>query len=124
MQPTAVFNDASAVRIMQPGMHIMQYAHSGFSYDWENSNLRMAMMTQITYRNAGNSDADRCYEIEISAYESDEAATLEKIKTRIIEGLNGINQSVGSAAKEQTSVVDTLNLYVNEINNLNNEMVI
>ncbi|MGE8064557.1 GNAT family N-acetyltransferase [Pseudomonas sp. NPDC089569] len=28
-------------------------------------------------------DAERCYEIEIGAYEGDEAATLEKIRTRI-----------------------------------------
>ncbi len=30
-------------------------------------------------------DAERCYEIEIGAYEGDEAATLEKIRTRITQ---------------------------------------
>ncbi|KHL74607.1 GNAT family acetyltransferase [Pseudomonas putida] len=30
-------------------------------------------------------DAERCYEIEIGAYEGDEAATLEKIRTRIAQ---------------------------------------
>jgi predicted N-acetyltransferase YhbS len=30
-------------------------------------------------------DADRCYEIETSAYEGDEAATFEKIRKRIVE---------------------------------------
>lgn len=40
-------------------------------------------MTQLTFRNAVPADAARCYHIEISAYEGDEAATLEKISTRI-----------------------------------------
>lgn len=35
------------------------------------------------FRNAHPSDADRCFEIETSAYEGDEAATLEKIAKRI-----------------------------------------
>lgn len=30
-------------------------------------------------------DGERCYEIEIGAYEGDEAATLEKIRTRIVQ---------------------------------------
>ena len=40
-------------------------------------------MPALTLRNALPTDAARCYEIEISAYEGDEAATLEKIATRI-----------------------------------------
>ncbi|WP_296654047.1 GNAT family N-acetyltransferase [Paraburkholderia sp.] len=36
-----------------------------------------------TFRNAVPSDITRCYEIESSAYEGDEAATEEKIATRI-----------------------------------------
>ncbi|WP_198389275.1 hypothetical protein [Roseovarius faecimaris] len=35
------------------------------------------------FRNARQSDAQRCFEIEIAAYEGDEAATLEKISKRI-----------------------------------------
>lgn len=35
------------------------------------------------FRNARPADADRCFEIETSAYEGDEAATLEKISKRI-----------------------------------------
>lgn len=35
------------------------------------------------FRNAQPSDAIRCFEIETSAYEGDEAATLEKISRRI-----------------------------------------
>ncbi len=35
------------------------------------------------FRNALQSDADRCFEIETSAYEGDEAATREKIAKRI-----------------------------------------
>ena len=35
------------------------------------------------FRNAQPSDAIRCFEIETSAYEGDEAATLEKISKRI-----------------------------------------
>ncbi|KAF1032860.1 MAG: hypothetical protein GAK37_00350 [Pseudomonas sp.] len=42
-------------------------------------------MTQLTFRNATPADAARCYHIEISAYEGDEAATLEKIATRIAQ---------------------------------------
>lgn len=40
-------------------------------------------MSALTLRNARPADAARCFEIEISAYEGDEAATLEKIATRI-----------------------------------------
>lgn len=40
-------------------------------------------MTQPTFRQAVPADADRCFAIEISAYEGDEAATHEKIATRI-----------------------------------------
>ncbi len=36
-----------------------------------------------TFRKARPDDADRCYQIEIGAYEGDEAATHEKIATRI-----------------------------------------
>ncbi|NIF33841.1 GNAT family N-acetyltransferase [Enterobacter sp. Cy-643] len=35
------------------------------------------------FRQATLADVDRCYEIEITAYEGDEAATREKITTRI-----------------------------------------
>ncbi|MBA1292540.1 GNAT family N-acetyltransferase [Pseudomonas lurida] len=40
-------------------------------------------MPALTLRNAMPTDAARCYAIEITAYEGDEAATLEKIATRI-----------------------------------------
>jgi len=40
-------------------------------------------MPALTLRNALPADAARCYAIEITAYEGDEAATLEKIATRI-----------------------------------------
>lgn len=40
-------------------------------------------MTQPTFRQAVPADADRCFAIESSAYEGDEAATHEKIATRI-----------------------------------------
>lgn len=42
-------------------------------------------MGEPLFRNAMPADAARCYEIEISAYEGDEAATLEKIALRIGE---------------------------------------
>jgi len=42
-------------------------------------------MPALTFRNALPADAARCFEIEISAYEGDEAATLEKIATRITQ---------------------------------------
>lgn len=38
-----------------------------------------------SFRNARPADAERCFQIESSAYEGDEAATLEKIKTRIAQ---------------------------------------
>ncbi|SIT39081.1 GCN5-related N-acetyltransferase [Paraburkholderia piptadeniae] len=41
------------------------------------------MTNDIQFRQARPIDVDRCYEIEISAYEGDEAATREKIATRI-----------------------------------------
>ncbi|VVE32345.1 GNAT family acetyltransferase [Pandoraea commovens] len=41
------------------------------------------MESLLQLRNARPADVDRCYEIEISAYEGDEAATREKIATRI-----------------------------------------
>ena len=37
----------------------------------------------LQFRNARPSDAGRCHRIETSAYEGDEAATLDKIATRI-----------------------------------------
>jgi ribosomal protein S18 acetylase RimI-like enzyme len=42
-------------------------------------------MTAPNFRSALPSDTDRCFEIEISAYEGDEAATREKIATRIAQ---------------------------------------
>ncbi|MDR5758747.1 GNAT family N-acetyltransferase [Caballeronia sp. LZ035] len=40
-------------------------------------------MNTPSFRQATPTDIDRCYEIETSAYEGDEAATREKIATRI-----------------------------------------
>lgn len=40
-------------------------------------------MTTLTFRNAAPADVARCYQIEITAYEGDEAATEAKIATRI-----------------------------------------
>ncbi|WP_435610131.1 GNAT family N-acetyltransferase [Pseudomonas knackmussii] len=42
-------------------------------------------MSAPTFRIATPADTDRCYAIEISAYEGDEAATREKIATRIAQ---------------------------------------
>ena len=42
-------------------------------------------MSTLTFRNATAADVSRCYQIEISAYEGDEAATQEKIATRIAQ---------------------------------------
>lgn len=42
-------------------------------------------MTSPAYRQAVPQDAERCFEIESSAYEGDEAATLPKIRKRIAE---------------------------------------
>ncbi len=42
-------------------------------------------MPKPSFRLATPSDTERCFSIEISAYEGDEAATLEKIATRIAQ---------------------------------------
>ncbi|RRV10696.1 GNAT family N-acetyltransferase [Pseudomonas sp. v388] len=42
-------------------------------------------MNQPHFRNATPADTARCYQIEISAYEGDEAATEQKIATRIAQ---------------------------------------
>ncbi|RMQ50279.1 putative acetyltransferase [Pseudomonas cichorii] len=42
-------------------------------------------MPAIHYRNAIPADAPRCFQIETTAYEGDEAATLAKITTRIAQ---------------------------------------
>ncbi|SEI68260.1 GNAT family N-acetyltransferase [Pseudomonas sp. NFR16] len=42
-------------------------------------------MSTFTFRDAVASDAARCYQIESTAYEGDEAATLAKIQTRIAQ---------------------------------------
>jgi len=42
-------------------------------------------MPALTLRNAIPAAAARCFDIEITAYEGDEAATLEKIATRIAQ---------------------------------------
>ncbi|HKT97570.1 MAG TPA: GNAT family N-acetyltransferase [Paraburkholderia sp.] len=47
------------------------------------------MTDTIHFRTALPTDVDRCYEIEISAYEGDEAATREKIATRIAQYPDG-----------------------------------
>lgn len=40
-------------------------------------------MTSLVFREVSLSDLDRCFQIESEAYEGDEAATREKIATRI-----------------------------------------
>ncbi|WP_191488790.1 GNAT family N-acetyltransferase [Pseudomonas sp. FEN] len=42
-------------------------------------------MSTLRFRHATLSDASRCYQIESCAYEGDEAATQEKISTRIAQ---------------------------------------
>ncbi|HDS1736281.1 MULTISPECIES: GNAT family N-acetyltransferase [Pseudomonas] len=42
-------------------------------------------MSTPTFRQATSHDVDRCFQIETSAYEGDEAATREKIATRIAQ---------------------------------------
>lgn len=42
-------------------------------------------MNTPSFRHAHPTDTDRCFEIETSAYEGDEAATREKIATRIAQ---------------------------------------
>lgn len=42
-------------------------------------------MPDLSFRQAVPNDADRCFEIESSAYEGDEAATLPKIRKRIAD---------------------------------------
>ncbi|QIE87162.1 GNAT family N-acetyltransferase [Pseudomonas nitroreducens] len=42
-------------------------------------------MTAPTFRTAVSADTDRCFAIETTAYEGDEAATHEKIATRIAQ---------------------------------------
>ncbi|MBK5001192.1 GNAT family N-acetyltransferase [Pseudomonas sp. S31] len=46
-------------------------------------------MTTPSFRTPVAQDAERCYAIEIGAYEGDEAATLEKIRTRIAQYPDG-----------------------------------
>lgn len=46
-------------------------------------------MTAPTFRTATPADTDRCFEIETTAYEGDEAATREKIATRIAQYPDG-----------------------------------
>ncbi|MDI9219639.1 N-acetyltransferase [Pantoea sp. EA-12] len=46
-------------------------------------------MSNLTFRNATLADVDRCYTIETEAYEGDEAATREKIATRIAQYSQG-----------------------------------
>jgi len=46
-------------------------------------------MNTPQFRTPTVADAERCYAIEIGAYEGDEAATLEKIRTRIVQYSQG-----------------------------------
>jgi len=46
---------------------------------------RIPTMSAPQFRTPTAADAERCYAIEIGAYEGDEAATLEKIRTRIAQ---------------------------------------
>ena len=72
-------------------------------------------MTEPTIRIARPEDAARCYDIEISAYEGDEAATLEKISKRIalypqgfivLETAEGIAGFINSGCAEEVVMSD------------------
>jgi ribosomal protein S18 acetylase RimI-like enzyme len=52
----------------------------GLAFVHSSSNMKMHV-----FRRAVPSDVDRCYQIELSAYEGDEAATREKIALRIAQ---------------------------------------
>ena len=80
------------VHIVQLLMKKMQYMHYvpnlsfclfTFLRRVSRSNAPMSEMLKPTFRQAIPSDTDRCYQIETEAYEGDEAATREKIATRI-----------------------------------------
>lgn len=72
-------------------------------------------MTEPTIRTARPEDAARCYAIETSAYEGDEAATLEKISKRIacypqgfivLETNQGIAGFINSGCAEKVVMSD------------------
>ena len=69
---------------VQYGLQRMQYAHAGSFLASGHSSLPPAMPNP-NVRQARSEDAARCYEIESTAYEGDEAATLAKIQKRIAE---------------------------------------
>lgn len=72
-------------------------------------------MSNTQFRQPVVADAERCYAIEIGAYEGDEAATLEKIRTRIsqypqgfllLEDSQGIVGFINSGCAHQVVMSD------------------
>ncbi|NIE77531.1 GNAT family N-acetyltransferase [Pantoea sp. Tr-811] len=72
-------------------------------------------MSNLHFRQPVAQDAERCYAIEIGAYEGDEAATLEKIRTRIaqypqgfllLEGPGGIVGFINSGCAHEVVMSD------------------
>ncbi|MFJ4345402.1 GNAT family N-acetyltransferase [Pseudomonas sp. NPDC089401] len=72
-------------------------------------------MSRTHFRQPRVQDAERCYAIEIGAYEGDEAATLEKIRTRIaqypqgfllLEGPEGIVGFINSGCAHEVVMSD------------------
>ncbi|WP_236184105.1 GNAT family N-acetyltransferase [Pseudomonas juntendi] len=61
-------------------------------------------MSNLQFRQPVMTDAERCYQIEVSAYEGDEAATLEKIRTRISQYPQGF-----LLLEEQAGIVGFIN---------------
>ncbi|MGN8259429.1 GNAT family N-acetyltransferase [Pseudomonas sp. SMSB3] len=61
-------------------------------------------MSALTFRQPRLQDAERCFDIEISAYEGDEAATLDKIRTRISQYPQGF-----LLLEEQQGIVGFIN---------------
>lgn len=85
------------VQLTQYIMHFMHYIVNKMQYIQHGARVPSALLRLCpwpamsdlsalpTFRNAAPSDAQRCFQIESTAYEGDEAATLEKITTRIEE---------------------------------------
>ena len=62
-------------------------------------------MSNTSFRQPVIADAERCYAIEIGAYEGDEAATLEKIRTRISQYPEGFLLLQDPTASSASSTV-------------------
>jgi len=82
------------------------------------SSLQIGSREAVSTMNASQASSEESVEVANQA-----GARLISVTQRIVE-IDGMNQSVAAATEEQTAVVETLNVDINQINQLNQQGVV